>query len=233
MNECLYRGPVILKDLCALLLRFRTQKISVVADIEKAFHQVGLKETDRDVTRFLWLKDVSKPITDKNLEIFRFTRIPFGVISSPFILGSTIRHHLQRENNPVADKLAKDLYVDNLITGGNTEEEVSQIYNYAKRTFQEMSMNLREWGSNSSTLQQVFKEEDKYKGNKMKVLGLAWTLEKDEISLGGKRLTNSEVYTKRQILKETATVFDPLGFFTPVTLNAKLLLKDLWLNELG
>ena len=67
----------------------------------------------------------------------------------------------------------------------------------------------------------------------MKVLRLAWTLEKDEISLGGKRLTNSEVYTKRQILKETATVFDPLGFFTPVTLNAKLLLKDLWLNELG
>ena len=97
LNECLYRGPVILEDLCALLLRFRTHKIAVVADIEKAFHQAGLKGTDRDVTRFLWLKDVSKLITDENLEIFRFTRIPFGVISSPFILGSTIRHHLQKE----------------------------------------------------------------------------------------------------------------------------------------
>ena len=52
LNECLYRGPVILEDLCALLLRFRTHKIAVVADIEKAFDQVGLKETDRDVTRF-------------------------------------------------------------------------------------------------------------------------------------------------------------------------------------
>ena len=163
LNECLYRGPVILEDLCALLLRFRTHKIVVVADIEKAFHQVGLKETDRDVTRYLWLKDVFKPFTEENLEIFRFTRILFGVISSPFIFGSTIRHHLQKENNPVADKLAKDLYVDYLITGENTEEEVFQIYNYAKKTFQKMSMILREWSSNSSTLQQVFKEEDKYK----------------------------------------------------------------------
>ena len=136
LDEYLYRDPVILDDLCALLLRFRIHKTAVVANIEKSFHHVGLKETDRDVTRFLWLKDVSKPITDENLEILPFTKIPFGVISSPFILVSTIRHHLQKENNPVADKLAKDLYVDYLITGENTEEEVFQIYNYAKKTFQ-------------------------------------------------------------------------------------------------
>ena len=38
-NECLYRGPVTLDDLCGLLLRFRT----LVADIEKAFLQIGLQ----------------------------------------------------------------------------------------------------------------------------------------------------------------------------------------------
>ena len=38
LNECLYRGPVILEDLSALLLRFRTNKVALVADIEKAFH---------------------------------------------------------------------------------------------------------------------------------------------------------------------------------------------------
>ena len=98
LNECLYHGLVILEDLCALLLRFKTHKIAVVANIEKAFHQVQLTETDRDVTRYPWLKDVFKPITEENLEIFQFTRIPFAVISSPFILGSTICHHLQKEN---------------------------------------------------------------------------------------------------------------------------------------
>ena len=52
LNECLYRGPVILEDLCGLLLRFRTQKIGIVSDIEKAFLQVGIQEDQRDVTRF-------------------------------------------------------------------------------------------------------------------------------------------------------------------------------------
>ena len=42
LNDCLYRGPVMLHDLCGILLRFRLQNIAVVADIEKAFLQIGL-----------------------------------------------------------------------------------------------------------------------------------------------------------------------------------------------
>ena len=96
-----------------------------------------------------------------------------------------------------------------------------------------MAMNLREWGSNSITTQQAFKAEDRFNGdNKMKVLGLDWHLKQDQISLGGiQSTTSSYIYTKRQILKETAAVFDPLGFFIPVLLNAKLMLKELWMNQ--
>ena len=67
LNKCLYRGPVILEDLCGLLLRFRMKKIGMVSDIEKAFLQVGLHEADRDVTRFLWLKDIQKSVSKENL----------------------------------------------------------------------------------------------------------------------------------------------------------------------
>ncbi|MCG7879441.1 MAG: hypothetical protein N0C90_24385, partial [Candidatus Thiodiazotropha endolucinida] len=57
LNDCLYRGPVMLNDLCGLLMRFRLHQIAIVADIEKAFLQVGLKPSQRDVTRFVWLKE--------------------------------------------------------------------------------------------------------------------------------------------------------------------------------
>ena len=40
LNERLNRGPVILPDLCGLLIRFRIYPIIVLADIEKAFLQV-------------------------------------------------------------------------------------------------------------------------------------------------------------------------------------------------
>jgi hypothetical protein len=56
LNEYLYRGPVMLKDLCGLLLRFRIPKFAVVADIEKAFLQLGLQNEDRNVTKFSGLR---------------------------------------------------------------------------------------------------------------------------------------------------------------------------------
>lgn len=37
LNECLHRGPVILEDLCGLLLRFRTHKLALIPDIEGFF----------------------------------------------------------------------------------------------------------------------------------------------------------------------------------------------------
>lgn len=52
-NECMYVGPSMLEDLTALLLKFRTKAIGIIADVEKAFLQVGLQTEDRDVTRFL------------------------------------------------------------------------------------------------------------------------------------------------------------------------------------
>ena len=57
LNECLHKGPVLLRYLAGILLRFHLYKVALVSDIEKAFLQVGLTKESRDVTRFLWLKN--------------------------------------------------------------------------------------------------------------------------------------------------------------------------------
>ena len=119
LNESLYRGPVILGDLCSLLLRFGTHETAIIADIKKTFLQISFQEPDREVTRVLWLKDINKPVISSNIDIFRFTRIIFGIVSSQFILAATIVYHLRSKKGPIAKKLMKDLYVDNLITGTN------------------------------------------------------------------------------------------------------------------
>ena len=74
----------MLPDLCGLLIRFRMHTIAVVADVEKAFLSIGLQQQDRDVTQFLWLKDPKKVTVEGNLQVFRFCRIPFGVVFSPY-----------------------------------------------------------------------------------------------------------------------------------------------------
>ena len=72
----------------------------------------------------------------------------------------------------VSKKIGKDIYVNNLITGTNTEKSALQIYLKGKEIFQEMLMNLREWASDYITLQRNFQEEDKYHGEDLKVLGM-------------------------------------------------------------
>ena len=171
LNKCLYRGPVILEDLCGLLLRFRMKKIGLVSDIEKAFLQVGLHEADRDVTRFLWLKDIQKPVSKDNLLVCRFKRLPFGIISCPFLLGATIKHHLEKENSATAKNIKNDFYVDNLISGADNEKDAVRLYRDVKRLFKDVSMNLRKWLTNSPKDKNQIKPKDQIEERFTKVLG--------------------------------------------------------------
>uniref|UniRef100_A0A915CQV8 Ste24 endopeptidase n=1 Tax=Ditylenchus dipsaci TaxID=166011 RepID=A0A915CQV8_9BILA len=42
LNNCLHKGPLLLNDLCGVLLRFSIPPIAIVADLEKAYLQIGL-----------------------------------------------------------------------------------------------------------------------------------------------------------------------------------------------
>ena len=60
LNNCLYTGPKFDQRIMDILQRFRTYKVALVADIEKAFLMVSMSEGDRDILRFLWIDDVLK-----------------------------------------------------------------------------------------------------------------------------------------------------------------------------
>ena len=98
LNECLHRGPVILPDLCGLLIRFRIYPIVVLADIEKAFLQVGIQEANRDVTHFLWLKDLTKVNIQENLITYRFCRVFLGLFAVRFYWAQLLNFTFKRKD---------------------------------------------------------------------------------------------------------------------------------------
>ena len=231
LNECMYRGPVLIEDLCGLLIHFCLHETALIGDIEKAFLQIGLNIPDRDVTRFIWLKNPSDPELDNNIQILRFARIPFGVISSPFLLGATIQHHLKTYNNPIADQVMNDMYMDNLITGAGSVPEAIQLYQKSKKMLAAAGMNLCEWMSNSSEFMQCIPVEDRGPTGECSVLGLTWDPVQDCLSINH-RQHNESIHMKRGALQVAARVYDPLGLFSAATLQAKLELQTLWQQKL-
>ena len=54
LNDALYQGPVLTNSLVIVLIRFRENPITLVADIEQMFYQIKVDPIDCDTLRFLW-----------------------------------------------------------------------------------------------------------------------------------------------------------------------------------
>lgn len=173
LNELLPKGPNLLPDLVGVLLRIRTMPILISSDIEKAFLMVELQDESRDFTRFFWLRDPSKGITRQNTIVYRFRRVSFGLICSPFLLAGTIHFHLSNSNTPLANKILRNTYVENVFYGVSSVAEGEQFYRDSKSLFQQAGMNLKDYASNNQELTEFFKEqEDSNVDNYCKILGI-------------------------------------------------------------
>ena len=126
----------------------------------------------------------------------------------------------------------KDICIDNLVTGTGDEEEAIIFYDEIKRCLADMSMNIREWSSNSEKFLNRVPEKDQVSQDVIKVLGMQWNRQNDTLNVPEKIMKCTK-FTKREILKVTASTFDPSGYFTPIVLRAKLLLQRLWREGKG
>ncbi|EFO96617.1 hypothetical protein CRE_01389 [Caenorhabditis remanei] len=229
LNECLYAGTNMITPIFGILVRVRFPPIIVVADIEKAFHQVRLQPEFRNVTMFLWLKDVTAPATADNIQVYRFTRIPFGVASSPFQLAAYITYNLDNNPHDLNKQIKENIYVDNCLFCVNDASEISAIIKDSKEIFQKMGMNLREYIVNHPETMQSLSPADRAQQSTIKLLGYTWNSIEDTLSVKIAQL-NIDHPTKRDVASKMAETFDPLGLVSPILVPFKRLMQRIW-NE--
>ncbi|XP_076089954.1 uncharacterized protein LOC143061985 [Mytilus galloprovincialis] len=208
---------------------FRTKKYAISTDIGKAFLHIGLDEKDRDFTRFFWLSDTDNP--SSTLTTYRFKSILFGATSSPFILNATLLKHLDACNTNISEIMKNDLYVDNILSSLENEDDAAKYFVQARSLMSEAGFNLRSWSSNCSKLTDLAKQYDVCeKETFVKILGLKWDTVKDTITFQKVDLFDIELpnITKREILKQSSRIYDPLGLLSPVSVRAKILMQTLW-----
>ena len=235
LNECLNPGPALQNKLWDVLVRQRFFAVAIFGDIQKAFLQIRIKEQERDALRFHWRVN-----EDSDLETYRFTRALFELACSPFLLGGVIEQHMDSWKDAMPEmieSLRKSLYVDDLLSGGLTLEKARERKNCAIEIFSDAKFTLHKWSSNMTELEDsrdteevsneltFAKQQLGAQPTDSKVLGLPWDKTTDTLTVPFPQ--GETPSTKREVLKQLAKIYDPLGLVTPLTLQGKMIYRDI------
>ena len=132
---------------------------------------------------------------------YRFKVVLFGATSSPFMLNATLKFHLTQNANATSEDLLHNLYVDNLVSGCDSEEVAIQYFTLSRSILSSAGFNLRSWSSNCSLPQTTASQHKVAEhNNPVKVLGMLWSTQVDSIQLSPCTVSPLAV-TKREILQ--------------------------------
>ncbi|XP_026322792.1 uncharacterized protein LOC113232330 [Hyposmocoma kahamanoa] len=237
LNDMLLPGPDLIQSLPGVLMKFRQRPVAVAADIRDMFLRVTIREEDRDMQRFLWRGDDR----DRQPTEYRMKSVIFGATSSPctaIYVKDKNAEHFRAQYPEATAAIIDNHYVDDYLASFDDEGAAVRISTQVAYIHSRANYFLQRWASNSrrvlSTLSPGSKG-DILQLDSTKVLGMVWQPEEDTLSFNiNTHKTPAEVYngartpTKREALRTTMSIFDPLGIATPVTIQAKRIIQDTW-----
>lgn len=236
LNDMLITGPKLQDDLFNILVRFRTHKIAFTADIEKMYLHIQLNEKDQQYQKIVWRENTDDPIED-----YCLTTVTFGVNSSPFLAVVSVQRHVKMmmiKYPEASQKILDDSYMDDVSSGCECTEKAIQLRKKINAILADANTPLRKWASNSKELlksipdelKEPLKQQGVYKY--VSTLGLRWYHEIDRLSFKCDINLNEIKLTKRSILGQIATIFDPLGLLSSITIYNKIIMQNIWREKI-
>ncbi|PHT96272.1 hypothetical protein BC332_34802 [Capsicum chinense] len=233
LNSVLYTGPKLQANIVDILIRMRTYKIVLVADITKMFRQILIRPEDRKFQHILWRENDNEPIKD-----YVLNTVTYGTGSSPFLANRTIKQlgTDERENYPDAcESIEDNIYVDDWIFGDESLSKLLPQRDQAIKLARSGGFELKKWSSNDPAALEGIDCADlaipldfgQEPGDSHGVLGARWTPKGDVYSY--KPLEFSTTLTKRAIVSNMSRIFDPLGWIAPCILAIRIIVQKLWI----
>ncbi|XP_058446157.1 uncharacterized protein LOC131427192 [Malaya genurostris] len=238
LNERLLVGPNLNEDLFVILTRFRSYAVAFMADAEKMYRQVWVNNADADFQRIVWRTDPELPV-----EHYRLLTVTYGTACAAYLAIESLRQAARDSKTvyPVAaERIEKNFYVDDLLSGADSVEDAVQLKSDIIQITSAAGFNLRKWSTNVPQLlksneeiqQQPIALKFAPEADSVKALGIHWSPSKDEFCYKLK-LNIHQQNTKRQLLSDTARLYDPPGWISPVIVRIKILYQSLWLLDLS
>ncbi len=243
LNDVLLTGPDLNNSLLGVLFRFRKQSVAITADIQQMFYCFLVKEEDRNFLRFLWFhdNDLSKDIVEYRMKVHVFGNSPLPAIA---IYGLRKAVHLegQEQDSEVQHFVECDFYVDDGLKSLPMVEAAVSLLKRTQNIFARSNVRLHKIASNRKEVMEAFPSQD-YASDLKDLdldtdnlpiqcnLGLNWDLKSDHFIFQVPDAVKP--FTRRGVLSTINSLFEPLGFAAPVTIQGKFILRDLSLGNIA
>ena len=235
LNNLLMPGPSLTNNLFGVLARFRKEQVALIGDIQAMFHQIRVHPKHCNALSFLWWPNGN---LEKEPVVHRMQVHLFGATSSPSCASYCLRRvvvDFGNEHLPITSEIVThNFYVDDCLMSFQSAEKAIEVMRDLAQLLQKGGFHLTKWLTNSSEVFHMISESKRAKEMQThdipstqshRVLGVQWNFDEDSflfsVSLPDKPLT------RRGLLSAVSSLFDPLGFVSPVTLIPKLLLQEL------
>ncbi|XP_058477623.1 uncharacterized protein LOC131448851 [Solea solea] len=144
LNDLLMKGPDVLNQIRAVLLRFRGGVHAALGDIKKMYNSVWLEEKEMHLHRFLW-----RDSEDEELGEYAITRVNIGDKPAGCIAQLAMREtanlppftHLKEERQVIQE----DSYVDDILTSHNDLDQLKTITANVQLILKAGGFELKPW----------------------------------------------------------------------------------------
>lgn len=234
-NDIQLAGSNLQDDLDIIIMRFRSHKYVLSADIKKMFRQIELHQEDLKYQKIFWRFNQNEKIKQ-----YVLLTVIYGMKSSPF-LANRIMIQLAEDYNeqfPLASYATKsERYMDDYMSGADTKSQLLELYNQLVAILDKGKFELGKWKSNcSEMIEQIngdFADQHlELNDDVTSILGLKWQPSSDCFTFQCTETWADKVrMTKRRILSTIARIYDPCGFLAPIIIDAKTFMQSLWTRK--
>lgn len=236
LNDILYQGPTLQKDLMMLVLKWRFYKYVFNGDIEKMYRQILVAPKDANYQRIVFRSEPKSKLVD-----YKLKTVTFGVNCAPYLAIRTLLRLADdvKEEFPLASEVLKDcMYVDDALVGAHTIDIALKTRQELEKALASAGFIIRKWTSNNKDILAGISRNDLLneaflelaESSNAKTLGIRWNAQHDSFFFVSQCFDKNVASTKRGILSVIAKLFDPAGWLGPTIIIAKMLMQELWLK---
>ena len=198
------------------------------------YHQIKVTENDQDVLRFVWRDNTDKEIVDHMMKVHIF-----GKVDSPCIANWVIKRIASDQSSQYKNEIKKiikqSFYMDDYLDCFPSQEKAIETVHKVIKILSTGEFRLTKWLSNSKHIFKTLSPAERSPKvvnldlNDMPIergLDIIWDPQEEILQI--KTINKDKKLTKRGLLSFISSIYDPIRMISPLMLEPKLIIRELW-----